>query len=59
MSPNRISLTLLEFEFAFFTSPERERPGKLQSAIISMQSSKRDRRDMKGLKDTDLYFLIC
>lgn len=62
MRPNRISRILLELTFAFVTRPERERPGELQRSIISMQSSKRDRRAIIGVTDTVLtipLFYIC
>ena len=59
MRPNRISRILLEFTFAFVTSSERERPGALQRPIISMQSSKRERRFMISLTDTVLSVLLC
>lgn len=58
MRPNRISLIWLEFTFAFVTSPDRERPGALQRSMISMQSSKRERRRIISLTDTVLTTLI-
>ncbi len=46
-------LNLTDPILAFVRSPERERPGELQSPIIATQSSKRDLRLIVSLNDTE------
>lgn len=52
-------LNLTEPILAFVLSPERERPGELQSPIIATQSSKRDLRLILSLTDIDYSVLLC